>query len=78
MPIFLKYEIFCLNSNYSASSDEKFTKIVCNKRNTSDQLVQYEKFITLARDRTQPATLSWIVARVQQISRVALVGIKHS
>ena len=58
-------EIFCLNSNYSPSSDVKFTKIVCNKRNTLCQLVQYEKFIALTRDRTQPAASSWIVARVQ-------------
>ena len=47
---------FCLNSNYSASGDVKFTKIVYNKRNTLCQLVQYEKFIALTRDRTQPGS----------------------
>ena len=58
-------KIFCLNSIYSASSDVKFTKLVCNKRDTLCQLVQYEKFIALQRrSRPKPRAESDL-ARVQ-------------
>ena len=49
-----------------------------NKRNTLCQLVQYEKFIALTHDWTQPVASSWIVAGVQYISDTAIFRIKYS